>query len=40
MLLEKYYYIEYIETYCSNSDEKYYDEEYIKKLLKTKDFLA
>ena len=27
MFLEKYCFIEDIETYCSNSDEEYYDEE-------------
>ena len=39
VFLEKYYFIEGIETFCSNSDEEYYDEEYINlflKLLKNK----
>ena len=27
MFLEKYYFIEDIEIYCSNSDEEYYDKE-------------
>ena len=35
MLLEKYYFIEAIEFYCGNSDEKYYDEEYINLFLKS-----
>ena len=29
VLLVKYYFTEDIETYCSNSDEEYYDEEYM-----------
>ena len=34
-LLEKYYFIEDIETYFSNSDEEYYDEECINLFLET-----
>ena len=35
MFLEKYYFIENIETYCGNSDREYYDEQYIKLFLET-----
>ena len=30
MFFEKYYFVEDIEIYCSNSDEKYYDKERLK----------
>ena len=35
VFLEKYYFIEDIEIYCSNSDEEYYDEECIYLFFKT-----
>ena len=35
MFLEKYYFIEDMEIYCSNSDEEYYDEECINLFLGT-----
>ena len=34
MFLEKYYFIEDVEIYCSNCDEEYYDEECINLLSK------
>ena len=36
VLLEKYYFIEDIELYCSNSDEEYYVEEFINLFLENK----
>ena len=33
--LEKYYFIEDIEVFCSNSDEEYYDEKCINLFLET-----
>ena len=35
VFLEKYYIIEHIEFFCSNSEEQYYDEEYITLFLGT-----
>ena len=35
MFLEKYYFIEDVEIYCSNSDEEYYDEGCINLFLET-----
>ena len=35
LFLEKYYFIEDIEIYCSNSDEEYDDEEYMNLFLET-----
>ena len=35
VFLEKYYFIEDVEIYCSNSDKEYYDEEWINLFLKT-----
>ena len=35
VFLEKYYFIEDIEIYCSNSDEEYYDKECLYLFLET-----
>ena len=35
VFLQKYYFIEDIETFCSNSDEEYYEEECINSILET-----
>ena len=34
-MLKKYYFIEDMEIFCSNSDEEYYDEEWINLFPKT-----